>query len=188
MSSSTRAHIPPTASQTLGPFYNYALLRKGENDLTQGGRHGPAITVSGKLYDGEGRVRRDFLMEWWQADASGTYATGADAPFRGFGRCITAPDGSFSFTTVKPGAVPFEGNAWQAPHAALAIFGPGLMRRIVTRVYFADEDNSACPVLEAVPESRRALLQATPDGEGVYRIDIRMNGSDGQPETPFFDD
>ena len=178
----------PSASQTLGPFYNYALKHGNENDLTEGGAHGPAITVSGKLYDGEGNARRDFLMEWWQADAGGNYAASRDATFRGFGRCVTAPDGSFTFKTIKPGAVPFEGNSWQAPHAALAIFGPGLMRRLVTRVYFADEDNSACPVLGAVPEARRSLLTAQQDGDGVYRLDIRMNGSDGSAETPFFDD
>ena len=178
----------PTASQTLGPFYNGSLMDEGESDLTQGGQHGPAITVTGKIYDGEGDARRDFLLEWWQADASGEYAASADAPFRGFGRCITQPDGSFTFTTVKPGAVPFEGNSWQAPHAALAIFGPGLMRRLVTRVYFADEDNSTCPVMAAVPEERRSLLAATLGDDGAYHMDIRMNGTDGSAETPFFED
>jgi len=182
----------PTAAQTLGPFYNYAYKRPNEHCLTMGGKHGPAITVTGMLYDGEGNPRRDFLLEWWQADASGKYAASADAPFRGFGRCLSAPDGSYTFKTIKPGAVPFDaeqgGNRWQAPHAALGIFGPGLMRRIVTRVYFADEDNSACPVLGAVPESRRGLLIAKPEADGVYRLDIHMNGSDGSAETPFFED
>lgn len=182
----------PTAAQTLGPFYNYAYKRQNEHDLTMGGKHGPAITVTGMLYDGEGNPRRDFLLEWWQADADGKYSASADAPFRGFGRCLSAPDGSYIFKTIKPGAVPFDaeqgGNRWQAPHAALGIFGPGLMRRIVTRVYFADEDNSACPVLGAVPEARRGLLIAKPDADGVYRLDIHMNGSDGSAETPFFED
>jgi protocatechuate 3,4-dioxygenase, alpha subunit len=182
----------PTAAQTLGPFYNYAYKRQNEHDLTMGGKHGPAITVTGMLYDGEGNPRRDFLLEWWQADADGKYSASADAPFRGFGRCLSAPDGSYTFKTIKPGAVPFDaeqgGNRWQAPHAALGIFGPGLMRRIVTRVYFADEDNSACPVLGAVPEARRGLLIAKPDADGVYRLDIHMNGSDGSAETPFFED
>ena len=185
-------HMFPTAAQTLGPFYNYAYKRANEHDLTMGGKHGPAITVTGKLFDGEGNARRDFLLEWWQADASGKYAASADAPFLGFGRCLSASDGSYTFKTIKPGAVPFDaeqgGNRWQAPHAALGIFGPGLMRRIVTRVYFADEDNSACPVLGAVPESRRGLLIAKPDADGVYRLDIHMNGSDGSAETPFFED
>lgn len=179
----------PTAAQTLGPFYNYALLRADEHDLTQGGQHGPAVTVTGKLFDGEGAARRDFLMEWWQADATGQYADSASAAFRGFGRCITGPDGSFTFVTIKPGAVPFDadqgGNRWQAPHAALGIFGPGLMRRIVTRIYFADEDNSACPVLGLVPEARRGRLIAQKEAEDRYRLDIRMNG---EGETPFFAD
>jgi len=179
----------PTASQTLGPFYNYLLMRPGENDLTQAGKHAPGITISGTLYDGEGAARRDFLLEWWQADRAGTYADRPDAPFRGFGRCITSPDGRYSFTTIKPGAVPFDagqgGNRWQAPHAALGIFGPGLMRRVVTRVYFADEDNGACPVLSAVPEDRRPLLLAQPESEGRYRLDISLSGKD---ETPFFQD
>ena len=178
-------HTRPSPAQTLGPFYNYALLRDGEDDLTLGGQHGPAITVSGSLFDGEGNARRDFLLEWWQADAAGEYATSATAAFRGFGRCITKPDGTFCFRTIKPGAVAFEGNRWQAPHAALSIFGPGLMRRLVTRVYFADEDNSACPVLSAVPEARRGKLIANGVGGGHYRLDIRMSG---EGETPFFAD
>ncbi len=62
------------------------------------------------------------------------------------------------------------------------------MRRLVTRIYFGDEDNSECPVLGAVPEARRGLLVAQPEGKGVYRLDIRMNGSDGSAETPFFMD
>ena len=184
--------LVPSAAQTLGPFYNYAFKRPNEHDLTNGGQHGPAITVTGMLYDGVGAPRRDFLMEWWQADADGNYSTSADAAFRGFGRCVTAPDGSFTFKTVKPGAVPYDasggGNAWQAPHAAIAIFGPGLMRRLVTRVYFGDEDNSECPVLGAVPEPRRGLLVAEPTGDGLYRLDIHMNGADGSAETPFFAD
>jgi protocatechuate 3,4-dioxygenase, alpha subunit len=173
----------PSAAQTLGPFYNYALMGADEFDLTRGGQHGPAITVTGKLYDGEGAARHDFLLEWWQADAAGQYAASADAPFRGFGRCISQPDGSFAFKTIKPGAVPFEGNRWQAPHAALGIFGPGLMRRIVTRVYFADEDNNAFPVLSLVPEARRGKLIAVQESDSAYRLDIRMNG---EGETPFF--
>ncbi len=185
-------HMFPTAAQTLGPFYNYAYKRPSEHDLTMGGKHGPAITVTGRLFDGEGTPRRDFLLEWWQADANGQYPTSADAPFRGLGRCLSAPDGSYTFKTIKPGAVPFDadkgGNRWQAPHAALGIFGPGLMRRIVTRVYFADEDNSECPVLGAVPEARRGLVVAKPDADGIYHLDIHMNGSDGSAETPFFED
>ena len=54
----------PSAGQTLGPFYNYALMGANEFDLTHGGQHGPAITITGKLYDGEGAARRDFLLEW----------------------------------------------------------------------------------------------------------------------------
>ena len=182
----------PTAAQTLGPFFNYALPQMA--DLTGGGKaEGRAIRFGGCVTDVNARPVRDALVEIWQANAAGRYAHPSDADetraldphFTGFGRVLTDAEGCYAFTTVMPGAVPFEGNRWQAPHLSLAVFGAGLLRRMRTRAYFPDEpSNAEDPVLAAVPAARRPLLIARSEN-GDYRFDIRLRGAD---ETPFFGD
>ena len=56
---------------------------------------------------------RHQLVEIWQANAGGRYIHQRDqhpAPldpnFTGMGRCLTDDDGSYRFTTIKPGPVP----------------------------------------------------------------------------------
>ena len=57
-----------------------------------------------------------------------------------------------------------------------------VLDRVITRIYFADEDNAGDPVLAAVPEERRGTLIA--EGEnGAYRFDIHLQGPN---ETVFF--
>ena len=184
--------IAPTASQTLGPFFNYALPFNA--DLTGGGRaDGRSIVLRGRVLDVDAAPVRDALVEIWQANAAGVYAHPLDSGeawprdphFSGFGRVLTDAAGVFSFTTVMPGATPFEGNRWQAPHISVAVFAAGLLRRMRTRAYFPGEElNADDPVLAAVPAGRRALLVAEA-GDGGYRFDIRLRG---EGETPFFGD
>jgi len=65
------------------------------------------------------------------------------------------------------------------------VFARGLLDRLVTRVYFADEPdaNAADPVLAALPAPARATLLAQPTSDG-YRFDVRLQG---EQETTFFD-
>ena len=184
--------IAPTASQTLGPFFNYALPSFA--DLTGGGKaQGTGIVLRGRVTDLNAAPVRDALVEIWQANAAGGYAHPLDRDdarprdphFSGFGRVLTDSEGGFRFTTIMPGPVPFEGNRWQAPHISVAVFAAGLLRRMRTRAYFPYErSNEDDPVLAAVPVGRRALLVAHSE-DGGYRFDIRLRGED---ETPFFGD
>ena len=67
----------------------------------------------------------------------------------------------------------------------MSVFARGLLDRVVTRVYFADEAeaNAADPVLSRWPTpAARATLIAEPTDDG-YVFDIRLQG-DG--ETVFF--
>jgi protocatechuate 3,4-dioxygenase alpha subunit len=196
----TDSKTTPSAGQTVGPFFNYALLRDGENDLTADGKAaGDVIIVEGQVIDGAGGPLRDVLLEIWQANAQGRYNHPADAPansgdreldenFRGFGRTLTDGDGCYRFVTIKPGAVPGEGNQWQAPHIAISIFAAGLTRRLVTRLYFPGEDaNDADPALSGVPEEDRMRLvgDVVEGSDNTVRFNIVLQG-DG--ETPFFED
>jgi protocatechuate 3,4-dioxygenase alpha subunit len=177
-----------TPSQTIGPFFSHALPWPDGPTVVPAGSAG-AVRISGQVYDGAGEPVTDGLVETWQADADGRFPhpddpRGAVEGFRGFGRCATDAHGCFEVWTVKPGRVPGPGGTEQAPHIDVSLFARGLLQRLVTRIYFADEAaaNDADPVLRSVDASRRPTLLAQPT-EGGYRFDIHLQGPD---ETVFF--
>ena len=177
-----------TPSQTAGPFLHIGMLWPDGPEVVGADEPG-AIWLGGRVTDGAGEPVTDALVETWQADAQGRFASaedprGAVEGFRGWGRCATDADGCWRIRTVKPGPVPVSGGL-QAPHIDLALHARGLLRQVLTRVYFADEAeaNAADPVLSALPDdAARATLLATPV-EGGYQHDIRMQGDDA---TVFF--
>ena len=188
--------LPLTSSQTVGPFFSPALLREDarRNVLTQPETAGERMRIEGRVLDGDGVPVPDALVEIWQANAHGRYHHPADsgpAPldrfFLGSGRSGTAEDGSYWFETVKPGPVAFNGERLQAPHICVTVFARGLLNHLVTRLYFEDEPaNALDPVLQCVPEDRRATLLARREPGGamvVYRFDIVLQGAG---ETAFF--
>ena len=184
----------PTPSQTVGPFFHLALDRPEWSDLAAGNPAGERITVTGRVLDGDAAPVPDACLELWQANAAGRYAHPDDARgevaldpnFRGFGRVSTDAEGGFRFTTVRPGPVPGRGNAWQAPHIAVAVFARGLLKQLFTRIYFADEPrNDADPVLAMIDDAAaRQSLLARRGADGVYHFDIVLQGAG---ETAFFD-
>jgi len=107
-----------TGSQTVGPFFNFALLRPGDDDLTRKTAGGPQaegeiIEIRGRVLDGDGKPVSRALIEIWQADAEGHYpgrSGEADPNFAGFGRALTDTEGRYAFSTVLPGPVPGKGN------------------------------------------------------------------------------
>lgn len=186
-----------TASQTVGPFFSPGLLRDDtrRNVLAGPETAGERIRIEGRVLDGDGLPVPDAMIEIWQANAHGRYNHPADrgpapldASFAGFGRSGTDEDGGYWFETVKPGPVPFDGERKQAPHICVTVFARGLLNHAVTRLYFEDEPaNAADPILQHVPEERRATLLARPElvggGMVVYRFDIVLQGAG---ETAFF--
>jgi protocatechuate 3,4-dioxygenase alpha subunit len=202
MSGTPRTNERPdglTPSQTIGPFFAYALTPTAyrapalaTDDLRTDDAVGVEIVVEGQLIDGAGEPVADAMIEVWQADGRGRYPGAspelANARFKGFGRSETI-GGSWRFLTVKPGSVPGPGGTMQAPHLNLGIFARGVLKRLVTRIYFDDEPaNAGDPILSLVPEERRATLIARRDGlhAGLprYTLDLRLQGED---ETVFFD-
>jgi protocatechuate 3,4-dioxygenase, alpha subunit len=178
-----------TPSQTVGPFFSIGLTWPDGAYAVPEGTTG-AFWVRGRVTDGDGEPVPDAVIESWQADPDGRYhhpddPRGADGEFRGFARAPTDADGRFAILTVKPGPVPGPGGATQAPHLAVSVFARGLLNRVVTRIYFADEPelNAADPVLQRVPEARRGRLIAEPAPDGGYRFDVRLQGED---ESVFF--
>ena len=187
-----------TTSQTIGPFFEDALLREDavRNVLAGPETEGERIRIEGRVIDGDGAPTPDAMVEIWQANAHGRYHHPADArdvpvdpSFTGFGRSGTDEEGRFWFETVRPGRVPFEGDTWQAPHILVTVFAAGLLRRVITRIYFPDEpSNEADPVLATVEDaSARETLFARPEpGDPPrYGFDIVLRG---EGETAFFVD
>ncbi len=185
-----------TSSQTVGPFFAPALLRKDavRHVLVQPETVGERIRIEGHILDGDRLPVPDGLVEIWQANAHGRYhhprdqgPAPLDPPFVGFGRSGTENEGLYWFETIKPGPVPFDQQRWQAPHICVTAFSRGLLNHLVTRLYFADEPSNANdPVLLCIPENRRATLLAPRQQEGtsvVYRFDIILQG---EGETVFF--
>jgi protocatechuate 3,4-dioxygenase, alpha subunit len=184
--------LTPTPSQTVGPYFHLGLTDAGSiSRMARDGAKGERVWLTFRVLDGEGVAVPDAMIELWQADAEGNYAnqeSSADGgAFGGFGRLATAEDGSCTFETIKPGCVPGPRETVQAPHINVSILGRGILKRLSTRVYFAEEPaNDADPALTLVPENRRATLLAQPDPAraSTWIFDVRLRG-DG--ETVFFD-
>lgn len=175
-----------TPSQTVGPFLSIALPWADGPDLVADGTAG-AIEITGRVTDGAGDPVPDALIEIWHADPDGRFPHPDDprgaityAGLRPFGRCPTDADGRFWFRTLKPGRV----DAEQAPHVDVTVLARGLLKHLLTRIYFPDEvdANAADPALQSLQDADRALLTATQDGSAL-RFDIRLQG---EGETPFF--
>ena len=85
---------------------------------------------------------------------------------------------------MKPGRVPWPEGGLQAPHLAVGVFARGLLKRVVTRLYFPDERdaNDEDPVLSALSPAQRESLVAVPDGDGLL-FDIHLQGPS---QTTFF--
>jgi protocatechuate 3,4-dioxygenase alpha subunit len=174
-----------TASQTAGPYWHMIDFPEWADLLRQDGPNagaiGERIILAGRITDGDGAPAPDALVEIWQAGPDGSYGAG----FHGFGRCASDPEGNYRFATLKPGPVPGPGNATQAPHITLTIFARGLMKHVTTRVYFAGEArNAEDPILNLVPASRRGTMLAEAQGNGTWRLDIRLQG---EAETVFLE-
>ncbi|WP_126283403.1 protocatechuate 3,4-dioxygenase subunit alpha [Burkholderia stagnalis] len=193
--------LKQTPSQTVGPYFAYGLSPQQYNyDLKSlftpaiaaphaAGEH---VLLVGQVFDGDGNVVGDALLEFTQADSTGQYPASHDdiakTGFTGFARVGTGTDAQHRFVveTVKPGRIAAD----DAPHINVTVMMRGILTHAFTRVYFDDEAaaNAADPVLNAVPAERRATLvakrDAQPGGPTVYRFDIRMQGPD---ETVFFD-
>ena len=184
-----------SSSQTIGPYLHIGTDWLITTELAGADTAGERIGIEGRVYDGNGAPVTDALVELWQADADGNYASAeqtqpAASGFRGFGRTPTDSTGHFRFSTIMPGRVAGQGETLQAPHIAVTVFARGLLKQLVTRIYFPDAPgNDEDPLLNAVPAVRRSTLMAQPlAAEGSYQFDIVLQESPGgRPETVFLD-
>ena len=182
------------ASQTVGPFFQIGFEDLYQTDLTVRGLRGKIITIRGQVLDTDRLPVPDAVIEIWQANSFGKYAHPEDQQdkplepgFAGFGRCPTDANGEFKFLTVKPGPVSSSTQTPQAPHINVSLFMRGLLDRLVTRIYFADEElNRTDEILNLIDPTRRATLLArpAPHDPGTYLWNVILQGLE---ETVFLD-
>ena len=191
--------VPATTSQTVGPFFSIGLTRLYRDNLAAPGVTGERIEVTGTVLDGDAKPIPDAIVEIWQANSHGKYAHPDDTQdkplekdFSGYGRVPTDEEGRFRFTTIKPGRVPgSEGPngapLLQAPHLVISLFMRGLLRRLITRMYFPGEPGNAQDyVLNLVDPARRHTLIAKRVGDRPGALEWSLV-SQGADETVFFD-
>jgi protocatechuate 3,4-dioxygenase, alpha subunit len=171
----------PTASQTVGPFFSIGLshLYARESNTGQAGK--PSVTVRGRVLDGDGVGVPDAVLEIWQHSMRAP-----NSEKSGFLRVPTNQSGGFEFAVEKRKTARDESGATHAPHAVVLIFMRGLVKHLVTRIYFAGEAaNAEDVVLQSVPQERRATLLATDVGaKNFVEWNVHLQG---KQETVFFE-
>ena len=186
--------FPATTSQTVGPYFRIGLQWLNRTDLAGADVAGEHVIIEGRVLDGDGVPVPDAVLEIWQANSHGKYAHPEDTQdkplesgFQGYGRIPTTNIGVFRFATIKPGPVPGPGGKEQAPHLVVSVFARGLLKRLVTRMYFPDDArNASDPILGLVEAQRRRTLiaQKAAGQPGVLEWNVVLQGAG---ETVFFD-
>lgn len=179
-------------SQTIGPFFHDVVALTGSNDTARGVAAGEGIRIEGRVLDGAGDPVDDALVEIWQPQVAGAgHGEGAnpqptddpgsagadDGPLglAGFARSETVNEGRFSFRATKP-QVAADG---ASPFILVRLFGRGLLRSLVTRIYFEDHAHGHDPFLQSIDPERRGTLIAKRDESTdppTYRFDIHLQG------------
>lgn len=190
--------VDPDELERYAPCFGDRDVAPGDADLTAGHPGEPLgerIIVTGRVLGESGRPVVGQLVEIWQANASGRYHHQLDqhpAPldpnFTGTGRCLTGPDGSYRFLTVKPGPYPWRNhvNAWRPAHIHFSVFGTAFTQRLVTQMYFpGDPLLHLDPICSSIvdPVARQRLIASydhgltEPEYATGYRWDIVLCGS-----------
>lgn len=181
---STETKLTPSGSQTVGPYFRIGL----EYLLDRTPKIAEAtIEVRGRVIDRDGKPVIDALLEFWSPDGSASPRSsiaGQSGFPNGFWRVPTDDAGNYSVTMIRPGAIPTGNGGSQAPHLLVLVFARGLLRHLISRVYFDGEPaNESDAVLLAVPAERRRTLLAQRDAPNAFRWDVVLQGAD---ETVFF--
>jgi len=186
--------LQATTSQTVGPYFKIGFQWLNRDNLVGEGVSGEPVTIQGRVFDGDGVPVPDAILEIWQANAHGKYDHPEDTQdkplepgFKGYGRVPVNAQGGFRFVTIKPGPVPGPDGKEQAPHLVVSVFMRGVLRRLVTRIYFPDEPRNASDfILNLVEAARRSTLIAkkSAGSPGQLEWNVVLQGAE---ETVFFD-
>src|SRR5437879_6066978 len=113
--------MTPTPSQTIGPFFGFALPFSDDAAAAPSGSP-DTLRIEGQVLDGAGDPVPDALLEISENDQ--------------FARCRTDAEGAFHFIVRKPNEAFF----------SMTVFARGLLRHLNTRMYLPDAED---PVLSS---------------------------------------
>jgi protocatechuate 3,4-dioxygenase alpha subunit len=165
-----------TTSQTIGPF-SHEAWQWAADATTRLETSAPTITVSGTIYDGDGKPIDDAQIEAFLPEGAAA-ESGQAVP--GFRRLPSGEKGEFSLRLSVP-----QGATRGEPAAYVTVFARGLVKHQFTAVFLEDDTGLAqSAILNQVSEARRQTLVARKTGEGQYSWDIWMQTD---KETVFFD-
>jgi protocatechuate 3,4-dioxygenase beta subunit len=198
--------LPHTLTEHTGPVFGHQPVAETEHDLTRqaapgiaaGEPIGQRMIVEGRVVDDDGNPLPNTLIEVWQTNAAGRYRHRLDdfrAPldpnFQGHGRTLTDENGCYRFLTVKPGAYPWNNhrNAWRPAHIHFSVFGPSLVSRFMTQMYFEGDPMLAYdPVFQSIPDKAKPRVLAgfdiglTEEKWALgYRFNMVLRGPDATP-------
>ena len=98
------------------------------------------------MFDGAGDVVPDAMVETWQADPDGGFPSPEDPRgaasypgFRGYARAQTIDAASSRSSPSSPAGCPTARAACRRRTSTSRVFARGILDRVVTRIYFADE-------------------------------------------------
>jgi protocatechuate 3,4-dioxygenase, alpha subunit len=111
--------VSPTPSQTVGPFFGFALPFEDDFICAADG-----VRIEGQVLDGAGEPVPDALLEVSADDQ--------------FGRCRTDAEGAFHFVVCEP----------RAGFLSVAVFARGLLRQLNTRIYFPGREGELPPEVD----------------------------------------
>jgi protocatechuate 3,4-dioxygenase, alpha subunit len=144
-----------TPSQTVGPFFSFCLCLEEQYELVDPGRV-DAIRVVGVVLDGEDAPVDDAMLEIWDGST--------------WGRRGTDAEGRYAFVVVKP-------EDPGTPFLTALVFARGLLKPLLTRIYFPGEPlNATDPLLAALTEHERRGLIGEAAGDDEIRFDIHLQG------------
>jgi protocatechuate 3,4-dioxygenase, alpha subunit len=167
------------ASQTVGPFWHQGL-KWDQGNRTEFAAGNSAVTLFGQVFDGDGAVVTDAMIEMFATDKDGAIPNTISSIGRndGYIRTPTDKEGIYRAHIAAPG---------KNGYLHVLVFARGLLTHIYTRVYIpqsgvALERDAA---LEAARATGRAqTLFAEKLVGNAYRWDIRLQG---EGETVFFE-
>jgi len=140
----------PTQANNLGPFYRAGAPRLADGaSLLRSPTPGPRLRFRGVVQDSNGNPVPGAEVDVWHSSPVGLYENQdpGQAEMNLRGRFTTLPDGSFSFTTVKPAGypVPIDGpngallgaqkrHNFRPAHLHFLVYKPGF-KTIASQVY-----------------------------------------------------
>jgi len=152
--------LTPTSSQTVGPFFSIGMAPLCQNADAALVASPDSVTLHGVVSDGDRSPIPDCVLEFF---AEGFFA-----------RVATDRVGKYR-VILAPAISSYE----------VLIFMRGLLKPVLTRVFFNDEAMRKDPALQSVPRERLVTLVAhETSGRTQCEWNIAMQGED---EAVFFD-